>query len=288
MASEPLDPLTPPPGGADTPAGMGLLPYLNVHALDDDYEHVAAQRASGSGSAGGWDRSRILGAVVAGMFAVLVVTAATQTSRNAVSDEHQREELIKQINQRKAQLDRDQRRLAALRAETDALRTQLLDNDRLSSGTRARLTTLSTRTGTLAVSGPGVSVLVDDAPHAESDRNRVLDSDLQALVNGLWRAGAEAISINGNRLTNLTAIRQAGSAITVNYRSLSRPYRVLAIGDPKTLPARFADSTSGQSWLDLQQQVGLRFSIKTSSSLQLPAAPVPILRFVQGKKGSSS
>ena len=286
MASEPHEPLTPPPADVDTPAGMGLLPYLNVHALDDDYEHVAAQRASGSG--GGWGRNRILGAVAAGLFAVLVVTAATQTSRNAVTDEHQRQELIKQINARKAQLDRDQQRLAALRAATDALRAQLLDNVRLSSGTRARLTTLASRTGTVAVSGPGVSVLADDAPHAKSDRNRVLDSDLQALVNGLWQAGAEAISINGNRLTNLTAIRQAGSAITVNYHSLSRPYRVLAIGDPKTLPARFAESTSGQSWLDLQQQVGLRFSITTSSSLRLPAAPVPVLRFVQGKKGSSS
>ena len=44
----------------------------------------------------------------------------------------------------------------------------------------------------------------------------MLDPDLQKLVNGLWAAGAEAISINGQRLTNLSAIREAGEAITVN------------------------------------------------------------------------
>ena len=68
----------------------------------------------------------------------------------------------------------------------------------------------------------------------------MLDIDLQILVNGLWESGAEAISINGHRLSNLTAIRGAGDAITVDYRSLTRPYQIEAIGDPRTLPASFA------------------------------------------------
>jgi uncharacterized protein YlxW (UPF0749 family) len=142
------------------------------------------------------------------------------------------------------------------------------------------------------VHGPGVEIVADDAAEAESDRNKVLDSDLQKLVNGLWRAGAEAISINGERLTNLSAIRHAGSAITVNFRSLNRPYRILAIGDRLTLPARFADTTSGQAWLDLQREVGLRFTMRTQKSLRLPAAAVPELRYARSAaapegKGSS-
>ena len=70
-------------------------------------------------------------------------------------------------------------------------------------------------------------VVADDAPGADSARNEVLDTDLQKLVNGLWEAGAEAISINGQRLTNLSTIRQAGGAITVNARSLRPPVRRL-------------------------------------------------------------
>ncbi len=90
------------------------------------------------------------------------------------------------------------------------------------------------------------------------------------LVNGLWEAGAEAISINGQRLTTLSTIRQAGDAITTNSRSLSRPYVVSAVGNQDTLPARFAETSSGQAWLDLQRELGLKLTITPVDSLRLP------------------
>lgn len=65
--------------------------------------------------------------------------------------------------------------------------------------------------------------MVDDAANGLRDgRDRVLDMDLQILTDGLWQAGAEAISVNGHRLSALTAIRGAGEAITVDNRSLTR------------------------------------------------------------------
>jgi uncharacterized protein YlxW (UPF0749 family) len=106
----------------------------------------------------------------------------------------------------------------------------------------------------------------------ETDFGRIYDRDLQDIANALWSVGAEAIAINGQRLTTLSAIRKAGSAITVNYDSLSRPYTILAIGDPDTLPARFAETSGGQAWFDLQQQVGIRFAIHPRQSLTLPRA----------------
>jgi uncharacterized protein YlxW (UPF0749 family) len=66
----------------------------------------------------------------------------------------------------------------------------------------------------------------------------------------------------------------------VNFTSLERPYRILAIGDRNTLPSRFADSTSGRTWFDLQQ-LGLRFEMHTKSLLRLPAADVPTLRYAE-------
>ena len=62
------------------------------------------------------------------------------------------------------------------------------------------------------------------------DVSRVLDVDLQSVVNGLWAGGAEAVAVNGQRLTALTTIRAAGSAILVDFRPVTSPYEVSAIG----------------------------------------------------------
>jgi uncharacterized protein YlxW (UPF0749 family) len=178
-------------------------------------------------------------------------------------------------------VEADRRRVARLQVEIDRLESEQLRNTQDSGGLFSELRLLGMRSGTSAVRGPGVEVVVDDAENAQADRNKVLDSDMQKLVNGLWQAGAEAISINGERLTALSAIRNAGSAITVNYTKLSRPYRVLANGNPETLPSRFADTTSGQAWFDLQREFGLQFTMRKQGSLRLPAADVPTLRFAK-------
>ena len=260
-------------------ATMGLLPYLTAHALDEDYEHVAAGRASDAASPR--RRVGVPGAVAVAVFAVLAVTAAVQTSRDSVAQERERRALIEQVKERKATVEADRRTIARLRAENNRLDAELLRASETAGGVLAQRRLLALRSGTSAVHGPGVEIVVDDAVDAQSERNRVLDSDLQKLVNGLWRAGAEAISINGERLTALSAIRHAGTAITVNFHSLERPYRILAIGDKDTLPARFADTTSGQAWFDLQREVGLRFTMTRQSSLRLPAAEVPDLRYAE-------
>ena len=260
---------------------MGLLPYLTAHTVDEDYAQVAARKQS-RGEPGRTSRPiGVAGAVALAVFAVLAVTAAAQTSKDSVSQERERRALITQVKERKASVEADRRTVSKLRAETNRLEAELLRNAHDSGGVVAERNLLSLRSGTEPVHGPGVEIVVDDARGAESDRNRVLDSDLQKLVNGLWQAGAEAISINGERLTNLSAIRHAGSAITVNFTSLSRPYRILAIGNRDTLPSRFADSSSGQAWLDLQREVGLRFTMRTQGSLRLPAADVPTLRYAE-------
>jgi len=260
---------------------MGLLPYLTAHAVDDDYAEVAARR--GASSAVDRPRRRIgaAGAAALAVFAVLAVTAAAQTSQDSVSQERERRALIEQVKARKATVEAERRTMAELRAQRDRLDSELLRNTEESGGVLAQLQLLGLRSGTIAVHGPGVEVVVDDAVGAESDRSRVLDTDLQKLVNGLWRAGAEAISINGERLTALSAIRHAGTAITVNFTSLERPYRVRAIGDKETLPGLFAETTSGQAWFDLKQQVGLRFNMTRQNSLRLPAAEVPALRYAE-------
>lgn len=262
---------------------MGLLPYLTSHAMDEDYA-VAARRRSDdtTGSPPPRRRRRVgrYGAAALAVFALLAVTAAAQTARNSSTDEQERRDLVQQIGERKAVVAQDRARIDKLRDLTDELEADRLRSDNTTAGIFNRLRLLEMRNGNVAVRGPGVRVVVDDAEGAANDeRLRVLDTDLQHLANGLWEAGAEAIAINGQRLTNTSAIRHAGSVITVNFQSLSRPYTVQAIGNPDTLPARFAETTSGRTWLDLQREIGLEFSLRTVRSMTLPGAPVRDLRF---------
>jgi len=210
--------------------------------------------------------------VILGLFGLLVATAAIQTSRNAVADQGGRKELISQIEARRADVDATREQIVSTRTGVERLQTQYLDATAEGRAVSTRLDRLGVRTGRLAVEGPGVRVVVDDAPDATGSQQEVLDKDLQKLVNALWESGAEAISINGQRLTNLSAIRHAGSAITVNYRSLARPYVVSVIGDPDSIPARFVETTHGAEWLDLQAAYGLQFDLTTEETLTLPAA----------------
>ena len=156
--------------------------------------------------------------------------------------------------------------------------------------TRRSLNDLELAAGTTAATGPGLVIEVDDAPGATDDRERVLDMDLQRLVNGLWEAGAEAIAINGQRLGASSAIRQAGSAITVNYDSLTRPYRLRVIGNRSKLPARFAETSSGRAWLDLQRRVHLQLTMRAVDEVSVPAMSARELRHAVrqgGRKGES-
>ena len=270
---------------------MGLLDYLTTHAMDEDYAFVSEQRQSKEPlDPTPASRRRIgpVGALVMALFAVLVVTAAVQTSRNSASDERDRRLLVDQVDQARADLNQERRQLSALQREGAQLQASQLRSDTSAQGILERITLLGMRAGTIPVRGPGVRVVADDAPGADSARNQVLDSDLQKLVNGLWEAGAEAIALNGQRLTNLSTIRLAGGAITVNSRSLRRPYVVAAIGDKDTLPARFAETSSGQAWLDLQREVGLRLQITPVSSLRLPAAEASLRYANQKEKGGAS
>jgi uncharacterized protein YlxW (UPF0749 family) len=265
---------------------MPLLDYVTATSLDADYAHVAeraaAAREAEQGAAipdaeGGSRRPAVspgvAALVVMGIFGLLVTTAAVQTARNAGDTSTGRASLVAQIKTRSTQLDARRARIANLRDENDSLQNLYLDTTSQGRALSARLDRLGVMTGAVAVTGPGVKVVVDDAPGAVSDQQRVLDEDLQKLVNALWASGAEAISINGQRLTNLSAIRFAGSAITVNFVSLERPYTVLAVGNPDTMPARFVDTEHGRDWLDLHEVAHLEFKMTTERSMRLPAAP---------------
>jgi uncharacterized protein YlxW (UPF0749 family) len=260
-------PATPPPVPRRAPdASMDLLNQIIEHPVDPDYALVAARDPDPRRRSG--RRSRVAFGLVGLLIGALFAVAAVQTTRSKPLIENERSELVSRI--RAAQSTRDQLRERAdrLAAENARLRNAGLGDTAGDRALRSRLAGLEAAVGAAPVVGPGLEITVDDGTGGNG-ANRVLDIDLQVLLNGLWAAGAEAVQINGQRVTSLTAVREAGQAITVNYRSLAPPYTVDAIGDPKTLHARLLETSAGPWWNSLQQNQGMRYDVSTKDRLRL-------------------
>lgn len=258
---------------------MDLLLQIIRQPIDPDYAIVAARDARDGVRS---SRRHWLLAAAAVLVGALFAVAALQTTRSAPALESERRGLIARVQNAETAQDQLRDRATALSAENATLRAAALGSDAGSQELQSRINRLDPVVGLVAVRGPGVDVVVDDAPGtADDERDRVLDVDLQILANGLWQAGAEAVAINGHRLSALTAIRSAGDAVTVDYRSLTPPYRVEAIGNPKTLPAAFAETAAGPWWHDLAQNRGMRFTMTGADDLVLPADPGLTLRYAK-------
>jgi uncharacterized protein YlxW (UPF0749 family) len=92
------------------------------------------------------------------------------------------------------------------------------------------------------------------------------------VANGLWAAGAEAIAVNGQRLTALTAIRSAGSAILVDLAPLTGPYVIEAVGDPGPMQTAFARTSAGQHLSTLRNTYDIESRIAAAERLELPGS----------------
>lgn len=247
---------------------MSLLTDLQENALEPEYR-AATER--------GEKRSPRLLAGTVVLLAALIALAGVNTFRSSGEAESERAGLLEQVRT-------GQERLAGLEGEIRQLESQiqeLSDEQVTSPQLRSELDLLAPLAGDVAVSGPGIVVRVDDAATAGGE-GVVFDSDLTRLVNGLRQAGAEAIAINGRRLTTLTPIRSAGSAITVDYVSLNPPYTVEVIGDPNTLQARFARTSAMVWWKYISDNYGVGFSIRAADEdLHLEADPGMVLRYAE-------
>ena len=254
-----------------------LLTLITQQSLDVDYQHVADRRAANGQPGGAGVRPAT--AVVVALFGLLLVVAAIQTSRNTGADEQNRASLIEQINAKKQTVAEQARTAQDLRRAV-AVAEDNLDSLTTSTGDLlAEVLRLQIRTGFTPVHGPGVRVVVDDGPGG--DTGWVRDEDLAMLVDGLWSAGAEAISINGQRLSVLSPIRTSGAAINVNDRPISPPYTILAIGDTSTLQSRFAETTHGLAFYSLVTTLGFDFDMQNVDDVSLPGAPMPVLRWAE-------
>jgi uncharacterized protein YlxW (UPF0749 family) len=279
MATMPTPPDARPSARRD--ASMSLLTSLLNDTLDPGYAEAAERRKErGEGDRGSHWTRRVSPTVLFGVAAValVLVIAAIQTHREAPAVERERQQLISRVQDAERKNSADESMISTVRGQLQAAQAEALGPEQGKA-----FIAMSVATGASPATGPGLEVVLNDAAGADSSgssdprqqsntASRVLDVDLQHAANGLWAAGAEAIAINGQRLTALSAIRTAGSAILVDFRPLSPPYTIQAIGDPKSMAAKFADGTDGRYLFALKNQYGIRFDTSTKDTLNLPAA----------------
>ncbi len=266
-------PVGPPPEHVTVP----LLALITQRSLDADYEHVAARRRAGGGTAAAHPVPRRTAGIVLLVFGLLVTIAAVQTSRNASVDEASRASLIDQIGLRRQSVAQLQRQLSQAQGDQLGLQRAVTQQQTQVQATNARVQHLGVRTGFGAVHGPGIQVTVNSAPGSDSSQ-LVRDSDLALLADALWSAGAEAISVNGERLTVLSSFRNVGIGILVNSRPVNPPYVFDVVGDPDTLPADLLSTSAGGQWYALKNSLGFRFDVRNGGTMSLPAAPQQHLR----------
>jgi uncharacterized protein YlxW (UPF0749 family) len=272
---------------------MSLLTNVMDHSLDDGYAEAAARKKAAGDSGMPKTLRAKLGLAGGLVLAALVVTVGAAQARVAAPVvAKEREELIDRIDRETDAADKLEDSVDELRDDVSARQRQALRD----SGGSGQADLVGILSGATAVHGPGVKLVVNDAKEAStggdggpretsgfSDTGRVRDRDMQRVVNGLWESGAEAVSINGQRLTALSAIRAAGDAILVDNRPLVPPYTVLAVGDGQRLSTKFQNSADGLYLHALQENYGIRTSISTEGDLRLPAAPSVIVRTAQPK-----
>jgi uncharacterized protein YlxW (UPF0749 family) len=277
-------------------ASMTLLREVMERPLDPGYATAAARRTEGVRPT---RRGLVLTLLLALLCGALATRSILELRRPQPGADQARAALQAQVRQRTAALDAQQRQLDQLRAQVATLRAQALTGTGGAQlAERARL--LELLAGETPVTGPGLKITLADAPSSSAgggadprqgtttDQGRVLDRDLQTVVNGLWAAGAEAVAVNGQRLTARSAIRYAGQAILVDFRPLVPPYVVQAVGEAGGLQTRFAAGAAGAYLQALRDNYGVQAAIVPSANLELPGAGGSTTQFAYAHAGASA
>ena len=173
-----------------------------------------------------------------------------------------------------------QEQVKSLENEVSALDAQIQSFSSASpqSGDEDVFTARSTQT----VTGPGVQITLSDAPPGQIPEGAtpndlvIHQQDIEDTMNALWAGGAEAMTVQGVRITNRTVIRCIGNVILVDGTSYSPPYVIQAIGDPDTLRATVTANPRMVNYQAYVTKYGLGWDMQTKDSLSFAPATTPL------------
>ena len=155
--------------------------------------------------------------------------------------------------------------------ELSKLREEVSNQNTDSENITGQLNNINILLGYNEVSGQGLIITLKDANAATVKGNAtdyiVHDGDLLEVVNALKNAGAEAISINNQRIVNTTAITCAGNIIKVNGEKLGSPFEIKAIGLTEKLNGAL---TMPGGYLELLENDGVQVKVEEANNVVIP------------------
>lgn len=264
--------MTSPPGASYRGGGLDLTDEGGELGFDGRSGHEY-----GDGPPSRWtqpwsSRSVTVATALAALLVGFLLAAGLVAGRVAAVEQHARKgELIALVHARQERAD-------ALSAQLEELRAQVAAAESAATSgvpaLEAGLAQVQAAAGLTGLRGPGLTVELADAGERcaapDAELCKVQDTDLQRTVNTLFALGAEGVAVNGERVIATTAIRSAGGAILVNYRVLTSPYEIEAVGHADTLADGFADSQLGVDLAEWSTFPGLGYTTRTASELELP------------------
>jgi uncharacterized protein YlxW (UPF0749 family) len=175
-----------------------------------------------------------------------------------------------------AQQDQLKASLLDLRTQIQAVEDRGPGSDAAVRAVNDELAQARIAAGLIAIHGTGLVIQLEDStepipPGGNASDRRVTAADVRTVVEELWLAGAEAIAVNGERVTGSSAILDIGGSVLVNSAYLAPPYQVAAIG-PADL---YATMSSAPSFMDFVQvragSPGIRISFAQPADVNVPA-----------------
>lgn len=176
-----------------------------------------------------------------------------------------------------------QRRQDELKSRIVALRGAIQEVEQQGAGSAAAMTELNDRleeariaAGLIALTGTGVVLKLEDStqpvpPGGDEHDYLATADDLRTVVGLLWQSGAEAIAVNGERLTTSSAIIDIGGSVLVNTAYLAGPYQIAAIG-PADLFARLSVAPGWEEFVRTRRGAfGIGISWAEPEAVDVPA-----------------
>ncbi|NLL98636.1 MAG: DUF881 domain-containing protein [Tepidanaerobacter sp.] len=202
---------------------------------------------------------------------------SVQTAGNATSIQRA-QELSTQLKAVTEERDMYKRELLELRNRIAEYESSASEISSLTEAMKKELEKVRMHAGLIAGTGQGVVITMDDSnlprqPGEDPNLFLIHDEDLLKVINELFAAGAEAVSVNGQRIITTSEIRCVGPTIIINSVKLAPPFIIHAVGDPEILEA--ALKMRG-GVIESLQVFGIQVSIKKQDKIEIPAYTGPI------------
>ena len=204
---------------------------------------------------------------------------SAQTSQGTDLRSSGRTDLVDIVRARDLSVRQRAQSVKDLQDQVDALTAQVAPGNAAVDRLRASATKLAPAVGTQAVTGPELSVSLDDAKRTAAslpsgytaDDIVVHQQDVQSVVNALWAGGAEAMMVQDQRVISTSAVRCVGNTLILHGRVYSPPYVIQAIGDLAGMRAALDASKQVRNYRGYADLFGLGYDVTSKAQASFPA-----------------